>query len=140
MTSKRKGHKSAASADKVRARELEIKALEYRKSGASYEQISRALGVSKAGAWKAVKRGLANLNKECAERAKEVRQIETLRLDKMWNSIYEDVLLGDPRAINTALRIMERRARLWGLDEKNEEEEREKKEIVFKVVGGDDAG
>jgi DNA-binding CsgD family transcriptional regulator len=131
---------SASSSSKVRARELEIRALEYRKAGASYEQISKALGCSKAGAWKAVKRGLENLNKECNEKAREVRQIETLRLDRMWAGIYDDAANGDPRAVNTALRIMERRARLWGLDEQTEESERERKEIVFKLIGKTDAG
>ena len=140
MASQKRTTKSAASACKVRARDLEIRALECRKKGMSYEKIANELGVTKPGAWKAVKRGLDKLNKECAEKAKEVRQLEAIRLDEMWNSLYPEILKGDTSAINTALRIMERRARLWGLDETNEEEEREKKEIIFKLVGGDDAG
>jgi len=140
MAERKVRRKSAAAASKVRAKELEIRALEHRKAGASYEQISRALGCSKNAAWKAVKRGLANLSEECAEKAKEVRQIETLRLDRLWAGVFEDAVNGDPRAINTALRIMERRARLWGLDEQSEEIERERKEIVFKLMGGGDAG
>ena len=128
----------------LRARELEIKAIEYRKAGVTYDQIGQALGVSGNGAWKAVQRGLKRLTEECAEKAKEVRHLETLRLDRLWQGVYEDAMRGDTSAINTALRIMERRARLWNLDMiEADEMMTEKKEIVFKLlkeIGNSDAG
>jgi hypothetical protein len=46
----------------------------------------------------------------------EVIAVETVRLDRALNAIWDKVLAGDRGAINTMLKIMERRTRLLGLD------------------------
>jgi hypothetical protein len=50
------------------------------------------------------------------ESVAEVRALEAGRLDAMQNALWPQALAGDMQAINTVLSIMQRRARLLGLD------------------------
>ena len=63
-----------------------------------------------------VSRELQRLHQQNAELSEGVVDLEVERLDVMLLAIWQDVRSGDTQAINTALRIMERRARLMGLD------------------------
>jgi hypothetical protein len=60
---------------------------------------------------------LAAVNAGCREQAQELRALEALRLDQMQAALWQQATDGDVRAIDRILRIMERRARLLGLDE-----------------------
>ena len=92
----------------------ERKVLEARLLGMSFDQIAASLGyASKSGAHHAYKRALQRTIQEPAD---EVRQQELERLDRLWRGIIDPASRGDVQAINTALRIMERRARYLGLD------------------------
>ena len=102
---------------RVRAAQLEEKCLELRSAGLSFREIARELKVAPATAYKAVARGLAAVNAGCREQAQELRTLEALRLDQMQAALWEQATDGDVRAIDRVLRIMERRARLLGLDE-----------------------
>ena len=90
-----------------------IRALELRLSGASYRQIGAALGVSSPVAFQDVKRALRETMQEPAD---EVRRIEIDRLDRLLLAVWPKALTGDTSAVHTALRIMERRAVMLGLD------------------------
>jgi hypothetical protein len=50
------------------------------------------------------------------ELAKELRELENLRLDAMFAAVYPMAIKGDVRAVDTCLRIMTRRAAINGLD------------------------
>ena len=90
------------------------RALELRKAGASYEQIAESLGYrSKSGAHDAVTGALRDMLREPAE---QVRTLELSRLDDILMSIWTRVRAGEVAAIDRALRLAERRARLLGLD------------------------
>jgi DNA-binding CsgD family transcriptional regulator len=102
---------------RVRAAQLEQKCLELRSAGLSFREIARELKVAPATAYKAVARGLAAVNAGCREQAQELRALEALRLDQMQAALWQQATDGDVRAIDRILRIMERRARLLGLDE-----------------------
>ena len=102
---------------RVRAAQLEQKCLELRSAGLSFREIARELKVAPATAYKAVARGLAAVNAGCREQAQELRALEALRLDQLQAALWERATDGDVRAIDRILRIMERRARLLGLDE-----------------------
>jgi hypothetical protein len=56
------------------------------------------------------------LRETLQEPADEVRQLELLRLDRYLSAIAEKVDSGDLKAIDRALKIMERRSKLLGLD------------------------
>ena len=102
---------------RVRAAQLEQKCLELRSAGLSFREIARELKVAPATAYKAVARGLAAVNAGCREQAQELRALEALRLDQMQAALWEQATDGEVKAIDRVLRIMERRARLLGLDE-----------------------
>lgn len=98
----------------LEANEKQRQALELRKGGVSYAAIATRLGYRGAsGAWHAVR---AALRKTLQEPADELRQLELERLDGMLLGIAPQVSRGNFGAIDRALKIMERRARLLGLD------------------------
>ena len=75
------------------------------------------LGNTQSGAHRIVTRVLKRHEEELSESVPALRKIEADRLDVMPNAIWPDVLKGDLAAIHTALRISERRGKLFGLDQ-----------------------
>jgi len=100
----------------MRAREREVEALNLRKSGATYDQIGKALGITTQGAYKAIIRSLKRLNEQNSESSEELRRLEIERLDRMLVAIWPQVLNGNQGAVDRAIKISERRAKLLGLD------------------------
>lgn len=94
------------------AMKKQLEALEMRKAGLPYQKIADALGYSNhSGARKAV---IAAMKKTLREPADEVREMEILRLDDLINAIWH--LRSKPEYLDRILKIMERRAKLLGLD------------------------
>jgi hypothetical protein len=100
---------------KISAAERQQKALEMKRTGATYQQIANALGYrNRSSSADAVTRALrATVSKETAH---ELRLIELARLDAMWLVLWPRVLSGDLNAVDRCLRIMERRAAICGLN------------------------
>ena len=94
--------------------EREAQVLKLRRVGLTFDMIATQLGYSHAsGAHKAY----ANACKRIiAADVIEIRAVECDRLDIAQTAIWSKVLGGDSQAINNLIRIMERRARLLGLD------------------------
>jgi hypothetical protein len=96
------------------AADRQRRALELRRSGASFDAIAATLGYrSKSGAFKAVMTGLRATLREPSE---ELRVLELERLDALLRGIWATACAGDPQALDRALRIAERRAKLLALD------------------------
>jgi len=94
--------------------EREHQAFELRKAGASYEQIATQLGYSSKGsAHNAVMRALKKFMQEPAD---DVRSLEVARLDQLLLGVWQQARQGHLGAIQSALRIMERRSAYLGLD------------------------
>ena len=106
----------------VRAASIESDALLLRQQGYDYEEVARQLQlkykfqVSPGMANKAVKRALKRVRENSAETAKEVIGLEDGRLDTLFMFAMNKVRQGNLDAIGQALKIMERRAKLHGLD------------------------
>ena len=101
-----------------------------RKTGISYDAIAATLGYKgRSGAYKAVITALRDITREPAE---ELRSLELERLDAMLSGIWEKATTGDTWAIDRAIRLMERRAALLGLDAPQKREER--REVVFRQI------
>ena len=99
---------------RVRAHDRHLQALELRKAGCTYQQIAEQLGYANAkGAHKAVASALKATLREPAD---ALRELELARLDTMLLALWRKVQAGDEHAIDRALKISERRARLLGLD------------------------
>ena len=99
---------------KLRGQERQRQALELRKAGSSYPEIAQALGYSsKSAAYNAVTALLQRLDREAAG---DMLTLELARLDTMQRVLAPRILKGETDAIHAALRVMERRAKLAGLD------------------------
>ena len=108
---------SRASPRITKAEELRREALFLRSTGASFAAIGKRLGVSKSAAFKAVNTALQALREEITEQAKLLQAQEAERLDQLQLGVWADAIGGNVVAIQTVLRIMERRAKLLGLDQ-----------------------
>lgn len=101
------------SPEAIEKRKRMVQALRLRETGAHYRQIGDALGVSTSTAHAYVSDALKELTREPAE---SVLQMELARLDTLTLSLWKDATAGHLKAIDRVLRIMERRAKLVGLD------------------------
>lgn len=91
-----------------------MQAVSLRAKGLTYLEIRDRLGYAEVkDAWRAVREGL---KLALEEPAAEVRALERARLDKLLCAVWDQAMQGDGQAIDRVLRIMERRARLDGLD------------------------
>lgn len=98
------------------ARQRELDALELRKAGATYSQIGDQLGITEQGAYAAVVRSLKRIVEQTSEEAAAVRTLEIERLDRLFLAAYRQAKEGHLGAIDRCVRLMERRAKLLGLD------------------------
>lgn len=105
---------SESSQRRIAAVERQRQALELRKAGAGYVAIAQKVGYKgPSGAYNAIRSALKRTIQEPAD---ELRKLEVERLDRMLLAIWDQVRNGNQGAIDRALRIGERRARLLGLD------------------------
>lgn len=90
--------------------------MELRREGKSYSKIGEELGCSAARAHKIVTEELRKIRDKLAEETSEVKTLELQRLDKLFDIAFKKADAGNLPAIDRCIRIMERRARLLGLD------------------------
>lgn len=88
-------------------------ALELRLAGASYRDIAQALGISPATAMQDCKEALADIPMQQAD---EMRTVELSRLDRLQRAVWPKAVKGDLQAVDRAIKIIDRRAKLFGLD------------------------
>ena len=98
------------------AAERRVKALELRKSGASYRLIGAQLGVSEKTAHQDVRQALASLAELEQSTADEYRAMELMRLDMAALGIAQKLRYGYPAVIGAWVKISESRRKLLGLD------------------------
>ena len=91
-------------------------ALELRMLGLSYRAIATDCGVNESTAYSDVQNAIGLLDNIRREKAEQYRTLELLRLDAMTLSLNAKIDSGDTKAIVVAVKIMERRAKLLGLD------------------------
>lgn len=112
----------------VQRAERRLEALQMRRAGHTYAEIGEALGVNPSRAHAIVQTTLRNMLREPAD---DVRQMEDTRLDSMLRALWGRIEHGDVAAISAALRIMERRARLLGLDAPTQQQVVTEVQVVF---------
>jgi len=111
------GVAAKSSVRRIRTTEKTLKALELRKRGMNYTQIGEKLGCNRGTACRYVLSELENLADKCREEAVHVRDLELHRLDELYLIAYHAISDGNDLAgIDRCLRIMERRAKLLGID------------------------
>ena len=85
-------------------------------AGSSYREIAHVLSVSLGTIAKDAAAVAAMFDDDTAETAVKYKTLELKRLDRLWLSHWKKALAGDVQATGQLLRIMERRAKLLGLD------------------------
>lgn len=99
---------------RILSQEKRRKALELRKGGASYIDIANAVGYKdQSGARKAVLKAMGDV---IQEPVLEVRSLQIERLNHMLLALWPKVQLGDERAIQTSLSVMDKIDRLMGTE------------------------
>lgn len=88
-------------------------ALELRRRGKSYRYIGEVLGLSTSVATDLINQALEDT---VQEPARAVVQLELERIDELQEGLWTAATSGDVAAAGMVLRLMERRARLLGLD------------------------
>jgi len=128
-----------ASSNALNAIERQVQAVSLRKRGYTFQQIADELGYAgHQGAYKAV---MAALKKTLKEPSDELRNLELERLDAMWQSLWPAIERQDkytPRTVEVALKVMDRRAALLGLDAPQKREDKltvEYRELVQEMAG-----
>jgi hypothetical protein len=108
---------AANKAQQAKTADRRRQAVELRVEGKSWQEIADRLGYdSRGSAATAVRRALEQAVAELNVPLEAHRQLELDRLDAMQNALWDKVLAGDTKAIDTTLRLMDRRAKLLGLD------------------------
>jgi len=105
---------SKASEKRIAAAERQAEALVLRKSGLGFAAIARQLGYAgPSGAYQAI---MTALRAVTHEPARELVELELLRLDELLLGLWPDARRGNVTKIDRVLKIMARRAALLGLD------------------------
>src|SRR5699024_8410222 len=102
-----------ANAKEFERAERKKNAVELRLAGASYRDIGNALGCSTVTAMNDCKEALAEIPMQQAD---EMRTVELSRLDLLQRAVWGKAIKGDLQAVDRALKIIDRRAKLLGLD------------------------
>ncbi len=107
---------SRISAARAVALQREQEALALRRAGKRYDEIAEELGLSVSGAWSVVRRAFKRSQKLNEAEADYQRTLDLERLDAALAAIWPQVEQGKLFAVDRLLGILERRARLLGLD------------------------
>ena len=107
---------SATAGTRLSAAERRKQILKLRRYGMPFSEIAEHVGCTPQYCHKVVRAYLDKLSDEMAEDVKQMRRLEAERLDAAHRAAWPKAIKGDLRAIDRVLRIMERRAKLFGLD------------------------
>lgn len=101
---------------KVAALQRRQLCVELRRSGKSYDEIAHQVGISKSQAHRHVESALAEAREAIDADAVELKAQELDRLNAMLSGLWTEARRGNHGAVDRVLKIMERRAKLLGLD------------------------
>lgn len=93
--------------------ERRARAVNLRREGLTLREVADELDVSVYTAWNDIQTAIRDIPKEEADL---LRQQEADRLDALQRAVWDAALAGDLPAVDRALKIIERRCRLLGLD------------------------
>jgi len=105
-------HKHSGKDEEARIQE-ENEALDMKLRGMTDRAIAAQLGVTHTTVQNRIRAALLRTN---AYRADEYRTFMETQLDEMYESLRDKIIEGDTKAIDSALRILDRKAKLYGAD------------------------
>jgi orotate phosphoribosyltransferase-like protein len=92
------------------------RALHLRRGGLTFDEIAAELAIDVKKARRLCSDAMEDARAQVAETAKELQALEVSRLDSMLNSIWDSAMRGNLAVIDRVIKIMERRAKMLGLD------------------------
>lgn len=104
------------SSAKARKLERQRQALELRRMAFGYAEIGERLSISTTQAFRLVKEAMSEAKAQVQADAGDMKAEELSRLDGMLRGLWPDARKGQHGAVDRVLKIMERRAKLLGLD------------------------
>ena len=107
---------SATAPARLRAAHRRTKVVQLRLAGRTLADIGRELGCSPQRVHAILTQEMQSAQGLRAETAEELLQLELHRLDTLQAAVWDKALAGDLKAVETALRVIDRRVRLRGLD------------------------
>lgn len=105
---------SPTGAQAIETAQKQAQAIALRLEGLPYRAIGARMGISDKNAFKHVKNALQRYRQATAETVEEVRELELQRIDELINGLWAQ--RGNNRVVDTITRLMDRRAKLLGLD------------------------
>ena len=100
----------------VAATERRRQAVALRKQGLSYQAIANELGMAKSSVHSAIGKAMQAFEKEIADEVILMATLELDRLDCLQAALWDKAMAGHLGSVGKVLKIMERRAKLLGLD------------------------
>ena len=110
------GKRNNQKAQRIAAKEKRARTLELRKAGITYQEISDALGIPLSSVGRYVQQGIAEWQKQTEQDAGEIVALEIARIDRMLRGLWNRAKAGDDAAVDRVIKLMDRRAKLLGLD------------------------
>ncbi|CAB4194596.1 hypothetical protein UFOVP1264_51 [uncultured Caudovirales phage] len=108
---------NAAAVLQEQQNEIARKAYEMRKSGKSWYQIAENLKITERNAAEQVANAISTAAAFVDEGTKQyLLAMEVERLDDLQQAVWQDAIGGDIKAVETALRIIQARAKVLGLE------------------------
>jgi len=107
---------SKTAAQRIASAEKREKALELRKMGFSYEKIGAQIGCSKQHVHRMVTEELGKLRACNYNKAEDLRILQAERIAFALKQVMEAINQGDIAAVDRLCRLLDREAKLFGLD------------------------
>ena len=101
---------------RLTAAERRPKVVALRRQGLSVRKIAARFGVSHVTVLHDLHAAYTRFAEQEAEETRLLRELEGLRLDRLQQAVWPAAITGDAQAVQAVVGIMERRARLLGLD------------------------
>jgi len=102
--------------------ERRMQAFQLRKDGHQPPEIAELMGVALSSVYSYINEGRAAYFDMHPEEKQHVRNLELARLDDMTLATFNQAKAGDLKAVETMLKIMERRSKFLGLDAPSRQE------------------
>ncbi len=107
---------SKTAAQRIASAEKREKALQLRKMGFSYEKIGEQIGCSKQHVHRVITEELGKLRESNYASAEDLRTLQAERIAYAINQVMIAINTGDITAVDKLCRLLDREARLFGLD------------------------
>lgn len=102
--------------DELLDEQRRLQILNMRVAGFSHSQIAQAVHLSPNNISQIIAKELAKTRALADQALEDLRSLEVARLDEAVRALWPKAMTGHPRSIEIILKVMERRAKLLGLD------------------------